>query len=196
MKGRLSLILYCKGMLYPFSSLLSDLKCKFYDTFSFPFQMQALILIGILGMTIQVSISSACATFKMQDSCLTITCSFCSNNAPWARSVLRFLCIMFSPEYTTALYISQIEGFLFNNPSFFAVEHMESCSYRTWEWAGKRKRGPKSSGNGNMEESLSCLFPPPETEVEAWSGVSQCLPFLLFLSAPSFSFWLTVQLVQ
>ena len=29
-----------------------------------------------------------------------------------------------SPEHTTGLYIPQIEGFLFNNPSFFAVEHM------------------------------------------------------------------------
>jgi len=47
-----------------------------------------------------------------------------------------------------------------------------------------------------MEESLSFLFPPSETEVEAWSSVSRCLPFLLFLSSPSFSFWLTVQLVQ
>jgi hypothetical protein len=128
----------------------------------------------------------------MQYSGLTITCSFCSNDVPWPRSVLCFLCIMFSPEYTTGLYIPQREGFLFNNPSFFAVEHMESCSYRTWEWAWKGKRGPKSSGNGNMEESPSCWFPPPETEVEAWFGVSRCLPFLLFLSTSSFSFWLTV----
>ena len=25
-----------------------------------------------------------------------------------------------------------------------------------------RKRGPKSSGNGNIEESPTCLFSPPE----------------------------------
>ncbi|KAG2566311.1 hypothetical protein PVAP13_7NG198400 [Panicum virgatum] len=50
-----------------------------------------------------------------------------------------------------------------------------------------RQRGLKNSGNGNIEESLACLFPPLATKVEAWFGVSRCLPFLSFLSTPSFS---------
>ncbi|XP_039772926.1 uncharacterized protein LOC120641032 isoform X2 [Panicum virgatum] len=33
-----------------------------------------------------------------------------------------------------------------------------------------RKRGPKSSGNGNIEESPTCLFSPPAAEVEANLG--------------------------
>ncbi|KAG2572216.1 hypothetical protein PVAP13_7KG160310 [Panicum virgatum] len=39
-----------------------------------------------------------------------------------------------------------------------------------------RKRGPKSSGNGNIEESPTCLFSPPAAEVEANLG-SALLPF-------------------
>jgi len=94
-----------------------------------------------------------CSTFKMQDSCLTITCSFCSNNAPWARSVLRFL---FSRAHYRSIYTSD-RRFSVQQSKFLCCG-----AYGTWEWAGKGKRGPKSSGNGNMEESLSCLFPPSE----------------------------------
>ncbi|BAS89302.1 Os04g0435475 [Oryza sativa Japonica Group] len=53
-----------------------------------------------------------------------------------------------------------------------------------------RKREPKSSGNGNMEESLKTKFLPPAMEVEIWFGFFPMPPipivlkhFFLFLSA-------------
>jgi hypothetical protein len=52
----------------------------------------------------------------------------------------------------------------FSVQQLFAVYRKETCSCRIWEWAGKRKRGSKSSGNGNMEETTAYLFPTP-TEV-------------------------------
>ncbi|PVH35334.1 hypothetical protein PAHAL_7G154400 [Panicum hallii] len=50
-----------------------------------------------------------------------------------------------------------------------AWEHMHAVGLESKSGRG-RKRGPKSSGNGNIEESPTCLFPPPATEVEANLG--------------------------
>jgi hypothetical protein len=53
-----------------------------------------------------------------------------------------------------------------------------------------RKRGPKSSGNENIEERLNFLFFSSCVEVETWFAISRCLSFLMFLSAPSSSYCL------
>ena len=51
-----------------------------------------------------------------------------------------------------------------------------------------RKRGLKSSGSDNIEESLNCWFFTSCLEVAIQFGISRCLSFLSFLGAPSSSF--------
>jgi hypothetical protein len=87
-------------------------------------------------------------------------------------------------------------SFLFLRPAKFQwrKQYMLMCSFSWWGFesvSGKRKKWvSKSSGHGNMEESLDLSFP-LQLGVEVTWVISQCLPCLLFLVTHSSSFWLT-----
>jgi hypothetical protein len=98
-------------------------------------------------------------------------------DSPWVRFVL-FLLQKFLRVY---IYT--------RTDSFFLSAVQCSSSVELWEELQSepgrgRKRGSKSSWNGNMEESLSCMFP---HQVEAWFGVSP-MPSIPIVLRRSFLF--------
>lgn len=49
--------------------------------------------------------------------------------------------------------------------------------------------GLRAVGTETWRKAIPEISLPPAVEVGAWFGVSRCLPFVSFLSAPSSSFW-------
>jgi len=100
----------------------------------------------------------------MQDRAWQVATSY--NDAPWGQ-----VCTLLSLHLSRVRYrpIHTSEAGSVQRFKVLAWENMDVVGLESKLGRG-RKRGPKSSGNGNIEESPTCLFSPPAAEVEANLG--------------------------